>query len=83
MKNGIQPFIPIYQFSLMNGSQETREDAANSIEELINLIDLESFRPYVVKVTGPLIRIVGDRFHEGWNYITKSRNTFETFVPQI
>jgi hypothetical protein len=92
LKNGINPFIPIYQFCLMNGSQEAREDAAHSIGELVTLTDLESFKPHVIKVTGPLIRIVGDRFHEGIRsaildtlgiILRKAGNLLKPFVPQL
>ncbi len=92
LKNGIQPFIPIYQHCLMHGSQEARECAAHSIGELVNLTDLDSLKPYVIKITGPLIRIVGDRFHEGiksaiLNTLTiilkKSGILLKPFVPQL
>jgi hypothetical protein len=92
LKNGIQPFIPVYQYCLMNGSQEAREDAAKSIGELVALTDLESFKPFVIKVTGPLIRIVGDRFHEGIRsailntlgiILRKAGILLKPFVPQL
>ena len=36
--------------------------AARGLGELVNHITEEALKPFVVKITGPLIRIVGDRF---------------------
>ena len=46
----------------MNGSAEQRELAAKGLGELVNHTSEAALKPYVVKITGPLIRIVGDRF---------------------
>jgi hypothetical protein len=36
--------------------------AAEGLGELVQVTSEESLKPYVVQITGPLIRIVGDRF---------------------
>lgn len=61
-QNGIEPLYPIYQHGLMYGSAEARELAAKGLGELVNHTTEAALKPYVVKITGPLIRIVGDRF---------------------
>lgn len=61
-QNGLEPLYPIYQHGLMFGSAEARELAAKGLGELVNHTTEEALKPYVVKITGPLIRIVGDRF---------------------
>jgi HEAT repeat protein len=60
--SGIEPLFPIYQQGLMYGNAEGRELAAKGLGELVNHTTMEGLKPYVVKITGPLIRIVGDRF---------------------
>jgi len=62
---GLEAILPIYQRALMNGSAEARESAAVGIGELIELTNTESLKPLWVKITGPLIRIVADRFPWG------------------
>lgn len=62
MPKSIAPFVPLYQHALMHGSSEERESGAEAVGELVDLTDLKSLRPYVIKITGPLIRIIGDRF---------------------
>lgn len=59
---GLEPFLPSYQHALMNGSPELRQSAAAGLGELVLLSSAASLRPYLIKLTGPLIRIAGDRF---------------------
>jgi len=60
--NGLEPLYPIYQQGLMHGSAEARELAAKGMGELVDHTTEAALKPYVVKITGPLLRIVGDRF---------------------
>ncbi|RLN71944.1 hypothetical protein BBJ28_00007501, partial [Nothophytophthora sp. Chile5] len=59
---GLEPFLPSYQWALMNGSPELRQSAAAGLGELVELSSGPALRPYLIKLTGPLIRIAGDRF---------------------
>lgn len=59
---GLEPFLPSYQHALMNGSPELRQSAATGLGELVLLSSPAALRPYLIKLTGPLIRIAGDRF---------------------
>ena len=36
--------------------------AAEGLGELVEVTGDEALRPFVVQITGPLIRIIGDRF---------------------
>ncbi|ORX50637.1 ARM repeat-containing protein [Piromyces finnis] len=62
LPKGLKPVIPIYLHGLMYSSSETRECAAQGIGELIQRTSAESLKPFVTQITGPLIRIIGDRF---------------------
>ena len=43
-------------------STEVREMAAEGLGELVDVTSEDALRPFVVQITGPLIRIIGDRF---------------------
>ncbi|OUM57069.1 hypothetical protein PIROE2DRAFT_49018, partial [Piromyces sp. E2] len=62
LPKGLKPIIPIYLHGLMYSSSETRETAALGIGELIQRTSAESLKPFVTQITGPLIRVIGDRF---------------------
>jgi HEAT repeat protein len=59
---GLQPLIPIFQKGLLEGSNSIRQTAASGLGDLIELTSDKSLRPYLVKLTGPLIRIGHDKF---------------------
>ena len=42
-------------------SSELKEAAANGLGEVIRLTSVDALKPSVVHITGPLIRILGDR----------------------
>jgi hypothetical protein len=46
----------------MFGSPEQREASALGMGDLIELTTPQALGPFVIKITGPLIRIIGDRF---------------------
>ena len=48
--------------SPQGSSNEVREMAAEGLGELVQVTGDEALRPFVVTITGPLIRIIGDRF---------------------
>ncbi|ESO82427.1 hypothetical protein LOTGIDRAFT_223326 [Lottia gigantea] len=61
-KRGIAPILPIYREGVLNGSTELKESAAVGLGEIITLSTAEALKPSVINITGPLIRILGDRF---------------------
>lgn len=77
---------------LLQGSPEVREASADAIGEVVTLTPANSLRPFVVKITGPLIRIVGDRFAPPVKaailralgaVIGKAGTGLKPFVPQL
>ncbi|KAG0234297.1 armadillo-type protein [Mortierella sp. GBAus27b] len=64
LPKGIAPLLPIFLQGLMNGSNAIREASALGIGDLIQRTSADALKPFVTQITGPLIRIVGDR-HPG------------------
>ncbi|KAK7871251.1 hypothetical protein R5R35_007540 [Gryllus longicercus] len=62
LPKGITPILPIFREAILNGQPEAKEQAAQGLGEVIRLTSAESLQPSVVHITGPLIRILGDRF---------------------
>ncbi|CAI6008265.1 unnamed protein product, partial [Closterium sp. NIES-65] len=92
LPKGLQPVLQIYLQALMLGSAEMREAAADGLAELIDVASEAALRPFVVPITGPLIRIVGDRFP--WQVkaailstlailISKGGIALKPFLPQL
>lgn len=63
LPKGIAPILPIFREAILNGAPEVKEQAAQGLGEVIRLTSAQALQPSVVHITGPLIRIVGDRFN--------------------
>lgn len=60
--SGIQPLLPIYSRGILYGRPEIREVCAYGLGEIISLTSTKYLAgPIIIKMTGPLLRIVGDR----------------------
>lgn len=62
LKKGIEPLLPLYQKALLHGDSQTRELAARGLGIIVACTNAEALKPYFIKLTGPLIRTVGDKF---------------------
>lgn len=63
LPKGLQPLVPIYLAGLLQGSgPEARELAAEALGEAMEMTNEEALKPHVIAVTGPLIRIISDKF---------------------
>ena len=58
----LDPLYNILLHGLMNGSVTVREVSADAIGELALFAEVSVLKPLLIKTTGPLIRVVGDRF---------------------
>lgn len=65
LPKGITPLLPVFREAILNGLPEEKESAAQGLGEVIQLTSAASLQPSVVHITGPLIRILGDRFNAG------------------
>mmetsp|Transcript_15448 Transcript_15448/g.38424 ORF Transcript_15448/g.38424 Transcript_15448/m.38424 type:complete len:657 (+) Transcript_15448:4088-6058(+) len=59
---GLEPLLPIYQRGILYGTPNIREASAAGLGEAIALTSNKYLAgPLIIKMTGPLLRIVGDR----------------------
>ena len=65
LSQGITPVLPIFREGILNGSAEVKESAAVGLTELIRRTSSDALKSSVVNITGPLIRILGDRYSHG------------------
>ena len=76
----------------MHGTPEAREVAAKGLGELVDHTTEKALAPYAVKITGPLIRIVGDKFPGSVKkaivealrcLLVRGGDTLKPFLPQL
>jgi len=93
MPKGLEPLMPIYQRGILYGNSAVREAAAAGLGELI-IITANKYLagPFLIKLTGPLLRIVGDRNPSAVKIaivqtlgliLTKGGPALRAFVPQF
>lgn len=80
-KKGIAPILPIFREGILLGSQDVKEYAAISLGELIKYTSAEALKPSVVNITGPLIRILGDRYV--WSVKTSLLETLTLLLSKV
>ncbi|TRY72261.1 hypothetical protein TCAL_11937 [Tigriopus californicus] len=92
LPKGIQPVLPIFRESILNGSPELKEQASMGLGEVIVVTSPEALKPSVVHITGPLIRILGDRFSAAVkvavldtlaSLLDKAKDLLKPFFPQL
>jgi len=59
---GITPILAIFREGILNGTPEVKESATLGLGEAVRATSAEALKISVVNITGPLIRILGDRF---------------------
>ncbi|KAK9919349.1 hypothetical protein M0R45_027948 [Rubus argutus] len=92
LPKALQPLLPIFLQGLISGSAELREQAALGLGELIEVTSEKALKEFAIPITGPLIRIIGDRFP--WQVksailstltiiIRKGGMALKPFLPQL
>uniref|UniRef100_A0A8D3CW43 GCN1 activator of EIF2AK4 n=1 Tax=Scophthalmus maximus TaxID=52904 RepID=A0A8D3CW43_SCOMX len=80
-KKGVTCILPILREGVLTGSPEQKEEAAKALGGVIKLTSPEALRPSVVNITGPLIRILGDRF--AWTVKTALLETLTLLLAKV
>ena len=62
LDKGLSPILPIFLQGLLYGNPDIRTSSAYALGDLVDRTRLESLKPFTTQITGPLIRVVGDRF---------------------
>lgn len=92
LPKSLEPFLNIYLHLLINGSAQAREDSATALCELLVMTDAAVLKPYLIKTTGPLIRVIGDRHPSSVKneilgaltiLLDKGGAGLKAFVPQL
>lgn len=89
----MEPFLPIFQRGILHGSPDIREISAAGLGEFIALTSTKYLTgPLMIKMTGPLLRIVGDRNPSNVKVailktlgliLVKGGPSLKAFVPQF
>jgi hypothetical protein len=91
-KKGIAPLLPIFREGILNGPAETKESATCGLSELIRRTSADALKSSVVNITGPLIRILGDRYGHNVKIVmldtlglllSKCGPNLKPFLPQL
>lgn len=89
---GIAALLPLYLHALLHGTPEKRESAALGIAEIVDLSSELALKKHAVKIAGPLIRVIGDRFGAEVRVaifialealLKKGPTLLKAFVPQL
>ena len=91
LPKGINAILPIFLQGLMNGTVDQRVQAALAISDIIDRTSDKALQPFVVQITGPLIRVVGERSVEVKaailltlnNLLEKIPTFLKPFLPQL
>ncbi len=89
----MEPLLPIYQRGILYGSSQIRQISAAGLGELVAITASKYLAgPFIIKLTGPLLRIVGDRNPSSVKVaiiqtlgliLNKGGPSLKAFVPQF
>jgi hypothetical protein len=91
-KKGLSCILPIFKEGLLNGSPDIKEQSAAALCECIRLSDSTSLKASVMAITGPLIRVLGERYSSSlksvildaiYFLLLKVEITLKPFLPQL
>lgn len=80
-RQGVTSILPVLREGVLTGSPEQKEEAAKALGLVIRLTSADALRPSVVSITGPLIRILGDRF--SWNVKAALLETLSLLLAKV
>ena len=62
LPKGLATIVALYREGILNGSPELKEQAISGLKEAISWTNQLALKPSVVQITGPLIRVLGERY---------------------
>ncbi|KAI8616178.1 armadillo-type protein [Chytriomyces sp. MP71] len=65
LPKGISSILPFFLQGLMYGSSDCKEESAKGLGDLVKRTSADGLKAFVTQITGPLIRIIGDRVAPG------------------
>ncbi|KAM4708063.1 stalled ribosome sensor GCN1 [Discoglossus pictus] len=80
-KKGVTSIVPVLREGVLTGNPEQKEEAAKALGLVIKLTSAEALKPSVVSITGPLIRILGDRF--SWSVKVALLETLSLLLAKV
>ena len=93
LPKGLAPIVQVYlQGVLVGKNSEVREEAAEGLREAVMSTTTAAIKPHVIPITGPLIRILGDKYPGSVKsailgalavMIEKGGLALKPFVPQL
>lgn len=81
LSQGVTCILPVLREGVLTGTPEQKEEAARALGAVIKLTSAEALRPSVINITGPLIRILGDRF--AWTVKTALLETLTLLLRKV
>lgn len=92
LPKGPSCILPVFSHGLMYGSSEQKELSALSIADIIDRTPAANLKPFATTITGPLIRVIGERVSSDiksailsalTNLLMKIPQFLRPFIPQL
>lgn len=92
LPKALAPFVQTLTYGLLYGDVSVREEASLAFGDLVDRTSDVSLKPFVTQITGPLIRVLGDRFPAKVKaailstmskLLTKVPQMLKPFLPQL
>lgn len=83
LPKGILPVLQIFLQGLMNGTTDQRVQSAMGISDIIDRCGPDALKPFVTQITGPLIRVVGERSMDVKCAILSTLNQLLEKIPTL
>ncbi|KAK0398217.1 hypothetical protein QR680_002482 [Steinernema hermaphroditum] len=90
--NGLKTVLPFLREGILTGAVDVKELAADAMGDVVKFSSESALRPHVIATTGPLIRILGDRFPSAVkiyiltilsNLLIQTGQVMRPFIPQL
>lgn len=92
LPKGPSCILPVFSHGLMYGNSEQKELSALSIADIIDRTPATNLKPFATTITGPLIRVIGERVSSDiksailsalTNLLLKIPQFLRPFIPQL